>query len=405
MYFKDFPKFLYDFNYGNNTKTTVVTDITRNVRFRKHLLSNVTLYDEYDMMDGETPEIIAEKFYGSPEYHWIVMLANGKYDWKNDFPLPEDVLQRHIVQQYNPTLYASSWYVEDTRASLGYETLYYKIDATQPFDPNYLISPVSFNISGSTDTMDFNYTYEWPYENGKMLGIDWLVPGQGYTNPPTVNIVSSNGIGSGAAATTTINPRTGLVTGFNITNHGSGYVAPPKVYIGTGGSVVWSPSTLVLTGSFLKASDGQGGFNYYIVTFGGTTSRESPTHTSGTVTNGTVQLKYVVARDYDGFGASGTAFLGNGIDFDTQYFYQRISPSTPISGVPTGPLTINTVGREKNPIYFKDPYGNVINYGSGVIPVSGAEIEREANDKKRRIKIIAPALLETILKNYEELLR
>ena len=63
MYFKDFPKFLYDFNYGNVTKTTVVTDITRNVRFRKHILSNVTLYDEYDMLDGETPEIIAEKFY------------------------------------------------------------------------------------------------------------------------------------------------------------------------------------------------------------------------------------------------------------------------------------------------------------------------------------------------------
>lgn len=405
MYFKDFPKFLYDFNYGNSTKTTVVTDITRNVRFRKHILSNVTLYDEYDMMDGDTPEIIAEKFYGSPEYHWVVMLANGKYDWKNDFPLPEDVLQKHIFQTYNPTLYSSSWYVEQTKDKLGYDTLHCKIDGIEPADPNYLIAAITFTVEGATDEMSFKYTFDWPNENGKMLGIDWLVPGQGYTNPPTVNIVSANGIGSGATATTTINTKTGQVTGFNITNYGSGYVMPPKVYIGTGGSVIWSPSTAVATGSFIKASNGIGGYNYYVATFGGVTSKEAPTHTSGTVENGTVKLQHVIARDYDGFGASGTAFLGCGIDFDTQYFYQRIKTTTPVTGNPVGKLTINTIGREKNPVYFTDANGNVVNYGSGVIAVSGSEIHRNENDRKRRIKIIAPALLETILKNYEELLR
>ena len=64
MYFKEFPKFLYRFNINNKNKDIIVKDITQNVRVRKEILANITLYDEYDIRDGETPEIIAEKVYG-----------------------------------------------------------------------------------------------------------------------------------------------------------------------------------------------------------------------------------------------------------------------------------------------------------------------------------------------------
>ena len=111
MYFKEFPKFLYDFKYGTTTKTTVVTDITRNVRFRKEVLENVTLFDEYDIVDGETPEIVAEKIYGNPEYHWIIMIANQKHDYISDFPLSEHALEKHIVATYGATRYSIRHYV------------------------------------------------------------------------------------------------------------------------------------------------------------------------------------------------------------------------------------------------------------------------------------------------------
>jgi hypothetical protein len=111
MYFKEFPQFLYDFKYGNSTKTSIVTDITRNVRFRKEVLENVTLFDEYDIVDGETPEIVAEKIYGDPEYHWIIMLANQKHDYISDFPLSEQALVKHIVATYGAQRYAIRHYV------------------------------------------------------------------------------------------------------------------------------------------------------------------------------------------------------------------------------------------------------------------------------------------------------
>ena len=100
MYFKDFPRFLYGFKYGNSLKTSAVVDVTRNIRFRRDLLANISLYDTYDMKDGETPEIIAEKFYGNAQYHWIVMLVNERFDYINDFPLPEPQLVRVISDKY-----------------------------------------------------------------------------------------------------------------------------------------------------------------------------------------------------------------------------------------------------------------------------------------------------------------
>lgn len=100
MYFDNFPTFLYDFEINGKTEYKLVKDITQNVRLRKEILASVTLYDEYDIRDGETPEIIAEKVYGSPLYHWVVMLCNEKYNYVDDFPLPSYELEKHITAKY-----------------------------------------------------------------------------------------------------------------------------------------------------------------------------------------------------------------------------------------------------------------------------------------------------------------
>lgn len=151
MYFKDVPQFLYDFNYGNGvTKTTVVADITRNVRVRKEILDNVTIYDEYDIVDGETPEIISEKFYGTPEYHWIIMLANEKYDWLTDFPLKESELVKHIKTAYNPPLKSNDWYW-DTVDGVKYVYLKITSGANVPFDAAYLTAQVKITITGGVE--------------------------------------------------------------------------------------------------------------------------------------------------------------------------------------------------------------------------------------------------------------
>jgi hypothetical protein len=112
MYFEDFPNFLYEYNINGKSTALLVTDITRNIRFRRDVLANVTVYDEYDIIDGETPEIIAEKIYGNAEYHWVVMLANNKFDYTNDFPLRSPILENFIQQKYGDSADDIKYYID-----------------------------------------------------------------------------------------------------------------------------------------------------------------------------------------------------------------------------------------------------------------------------------------------------
>lgn len=266
MYFKEFPQFLYDFNYGDRVKTSIVKDITRNVRVRKEILENVTLFDEYDIIDGETPEIISEKVYGTPEYHWVIMLANGKYDYRSDFPLPEAVLQKHIATVYNPVLTSEDWYWKTENNVL---LMYIKITSVKvPFDPAYLTAPVN-----------------------------------------------------------------------------------------------------------IKIRDDDSSFVHYI---------SYPTDPLG-------------------------------LDVNTQYFYFPLNTqtqawllshgkkgSTYTEGVGNAVLTIETEGRENNPVYYINTLGQQVNPSENAIPITGDVQHRYENDQKRRIKIISPTLLETILRNYQD---
>jgi hypothetical protein len=99
-YFTKLPEIYYDFVLNGANKLFIVRDITANVRPLKNTLDNITLYDLYDIIDGETPEIISQKFYGSPNYHWAIMIANQKYDYLNDWPLPYDRLVQYCIDKY-----------------------------------------------------------------------------------------------------------------------------------------------------------------------------------------------------------------------------------------------------------------------------------------------------------------
>ena len=177
MYFKKFPSFLYDFKYEDGSvKTQAVTDVTKNIRFKKEVLANVTLYDEYYMSDGETAEIIAEKFYGNPEYHWVVMLTNDKIDWLADFPLTETEITKHVATTYNPILHSKDWsiqnWVDPDTGVIEPRIVFTVYDNELPLDPNYLTANITYTITGKTTKIPFTYTFNWPdirqgeYHNG-----------------------------------------------------------------------------------------------------------------------------------------------------------------------------------------------------------------------------------------------
>lgn len=102
-YFENFPTIAYPFVINGKTEMRLVKDIALNVRFKTEILNNISLYDTYDIQDNETIEKIAEKLYGDPNLHWILMLCNQKYDFYNDYPLSDVQLDEFIKQKYGET--------------------------------------------------------------------------------------------------------------------------------------------------------------------------------------------------------------------------------------------------------------------------------------------------------------
>lgn len=95
MYFKALPKMYYPFSGGH----TIVPDIFRRVHLDKYFQNRLNLVSYY-IGDGETPEIVADKFYGSTKYHWLILICNNIVDVKREWPLSNSALNAYVKDKY-----------------------------------------------------------------------------------------------------------------------------------------------------------------------------------------------------------------------------------------------------------------------------------------------------------------
>jgi len=99
MYFSNFPKGLYDIKGDGNKK--LVTDLMKRVKIRSKVLSEASLYDVYDVPNGENPEDTAYKHFGDPEMHWVILLTNNITDRYYGWPLTDQDFEKYITDKYD----------------------------------------------------------------------------------------------------------------------------------------------------------------------------------------------------------------------------------------------------------------------------------------------------------------
>jgi len=99
MYFKEFPTIPYD-SEGNG-KFKDVKNLLRRVGVRAKIKTNTSLYDTYDVKNGETPESIAHKLYGDSELHWVILLLNNVTDRFHDWPMSEAQFLQFVNDKYD----------------------------------------------------------------------------------------------------------------------------------------------------------------------------------------------------------------------------------------------------------------------------------------------------------------
>ena len=97
-YFERFPLYAYDIQDTQNQ--TLITDILRRVNLKGNVAANTLVFDQYNILDGEQPDIVARKYYGDSELHWVIVTVNNitsRYDW----PLDQVALSDFVNDKYS----------------------------------------------------------------------------------------------------------------------------------------------------------------------------------------------------------------------------------------------------------------------------------------------------------------
>jgi len=98
LFFEKIPLLGYDMD-GSGQKRLAVNILER-IALTALLQNDYLIFYEYDVKDGETPEIIADKLYGDSRFHWVVLLTNNIVDPYYDWPMSYENLMVTIEQKY-----------------------------------------------------------------------------------------------------------------------------------------------------------------------------------------------------------------------------------------------------------------------------------------------------------------
>lgn len=99
-FFRNFPLTKYEFD-GGGVKTNIV-DLFRYVKLSDDIINdNLETYRYYEIHDGERPDVVSYKLYGTPDYYWTFFiindhLRNGSQTW----PLSTQDFEKYMEIEY-----------------------------------------------------------------------------------------------------------------------------------------------------------------------------------------------------------------------------------------------------------------------------------------------------------------
>ena len=106
-YFRELPDILYQSNLLHKTSSQEyirIKNLFRRVKIQDWIQDNVQFFNKYTIRDGERPDTMAERLYGSSDRDWIIILTAGITNIRNDWPLSNYDLYRYVEAKYGTDL-------------------------------------------------------------------------------------------------------------------------------------------------------------------------------------------------------------------------------------------------------------------------------------------------------------
>jgi len=125
---------------------TTVTDIFKRFTFLDNFRDGIKFFVEYRVIDGETPEMISHRYYGTPDWWWIILIFNEFQDTFFEWLMTQEEIETYAKKlitdwETNPTDYYAK--IED------FITMNETRREIRILKPNYLDTVVK-NLKGWT---------------------------------------------------------------------------------------------------------------------------------------------------------------------------------------------------------------------------------------------------------------
>ena len=96
--FHNWPTVNYDLKKNNNIG--VLTNITLRFKIKEILNSKSAVIYEYNVVNGERPDIIAHKYYDDATLDWLILLTNNIIDPQFEYQLDDRSFDTYIIKKY-----------------------------------------------------------------------------------------------------------------------------------------------------------------------------------------------------------------------------------------------------------------------------------------------------------------
>jgi len=265
-FFNQFPVRTYDADKDGIQDT--VTDIFRYVDVDDNRIDSISSYIFYEIEDGERPDIVSQKLYGTPDYYWTFFVINdslkhGLEDWpmstqefndamEENFSQFSSVQLRMNTQENQPVEFFDDI---DLQGNVSNENKYAKqiifpSKILQSLNPNVFIPPsdarakdsltntynASSNTNGIGDTTSVIASAYYAGDAGAALSADKSNQLAGIVLDSKVFIKNNNTDEVAKILNYDVNSSSVVflrdtISKVDIDTSGSGYLIPPKVVV------------------------------------------------------------------------------------------------------------------------------------------------------------------------------
>ena len=174
-YFNLVPNFEYVSRLPDAKISDYITvkNLFKRVFLREDIYQNLTFFKKYSVIGDDRPDNVAAEVYEDSTLDWLVLLTNNIVNVQNEWPLPQNDFNRHLLDTYNDD------YDKIYNGVHHYETIEVKdsnkvvivpegLEVSEDFSTTYY----DYFIGGLTTANNItrpitNYQYEEKIENKK----------------------------------------------------------------------------------------------------------------------------------------------------------------------------------------------------------------------------------------------